>query len=123
MREIFRLHGIPKTVISDRDVKFTSAFRKTLFTSLGTQINFSTAYHPQTDGQTEQVSQILEDMLRMYVMQQPTKLEEYLHLVEFSYNNGYQKSLKVSPFEYLYGQQCHAPITWISLETKLIPGL
>ena len=69
MREIFKLHGIPKTVISNIDVKFTSAFWKTLFTCLGTQINFSTAYHPQTDGKTEQVNQILEDMLHMYVMQ------------------------------------------------------
>ena len=69
MKEIFRLHGIAKTVISDRDVKFTSAFWKTLFTGLGTQIHFSTAYHPQTDGKMERVNQVLEDMLRMYVMQ------------------------------------------------------
>ena len=89
MREIFRLHGIPKTVISDRYVKFTSAFWKTLFTGLGTQVYFSTAYHPQTDGQTDPVNQVLENMLRMYVMQQPIKWEEYLHLIEFGYNNGY----------------------------------
>ena len=63
MREIFRLHGIPKKIILDRDVKFTSAFWKTLFTGLGTQIQFSTAYHPQTDGKTERVNQVLEDML------------------------------------------------------------
>ena len=73
MREMFRLHGIPKTVISDRDVKFTSTFWKALFIGLGTQINFNTVYHPQMDGQTEGVNQILEDMLRMYVMQQPKK--------------------------------------------------
>ena len=105
MREIFRLHGIPKTVISDRDVKFTSTFWKALFTGLGMQVHFSTAYHPQTDGQTERVNQVLEDMLRMYVMQQPVKWEEYIHLIEFSYNNGYQESLKMSPFEALYGRQ------------------
>ena len=62
MREIFRLHGIPKRVISDRDVKFTSDFWKALFMGLGTQVNFSTAYHPQTDGKMERVNQVLEDM-------------------------------------------------------------
>ena len=84
MKEIFRLHGLPKAIISDRDVKFTSNFWKGLFADLGTKINFSTAYHPQTDGQTERVNQVLEDMLRMYVMEKPTKWEDYLHLVEFA---------------------------------------
>jgi transposase InsO family protein len=84
-------------VISDRDVKFTSTFWKTLFSGLGTQIQFSTAYHPQTDGQTERVNQVLEDMLRMFVMQQPHKWEDYLHLVEFSYNNGHHESLGHEP--------------------------
>jgi len=89
MKEIFTLHGIPKMVISDRDAKFTGNFWKALFKGLDTQLNFSTAFHPQTDGQTKRVNQILEDMLRMYVMNQPTKWEEYLHLVEFAYNNNF----------------------------------
>ena len=89
MKEIFRLHGIPKIVISDWDVKFTFSFWKSLFIGLGTQINFNTTYHPQSDEQMERVNQVLEDMLHMYVMQQPTKWEDYLHLVDFSYNNGY----------------------------------
>ena len=88
MKEIFKLHGLPKAIVSDRDVKFTSNFWKRLFADLGTKLNFSTAYHPQTDGQTERVNQVLEDMLRMYVMDKPTKWEDYLHLVEFAYNNG-----------------------------------
>ena len=88
MKDIFKLHGLPKAIVSDRDVKFTSNFWKGLFADLGTKLNFSTAYHPQTDGQTERVNQVLEDMLRMYVMDKPTKWEDYLHLVEFSYNNG-----------------------------------
>jgi hypothetical protein len=99
MKEIFRMHGLPKTIILDRDTKFTSNFWKALFSGLDTQLNFSTAYHPQTDGQTERTNQIVEDMLWMYVMDCPTKWEEYLHLVEFAYNNGYQNSLKMSPFE------------------------
>jgi len=83
MREIFRLHGIPQVVISDKDIKFTSAFWKTLFVGLGNQIQFSITYHPQTYGHTKRVNQVLEYM-RMFVMQQPHKWEDYLHLVEFA---------------------------------------
>jgi hypothetical protein len=104
MKEIFRLHGMPKTIISDRDAKFTSNFWKGLFAGFGTQLDFNTPYHPQTDGKTERVNKVLEDMLRMYAMHQPKKWEDYLPLVEFSYNNGYQESLKMSPFEALYGR-------------------
>jgi len=122
MQNVFRLHGLPKTIISDRDVKFTSAFWKTLFTDLGTQLNFSTAYHPQTDGQTERVNQVVEDMLRAYVMQQPTRWEEYLHLVEFAYNNGYHTSTQMSPFEVMYGRKCRTPSSWGGPEDKLSLG-
>ena len=72
-----------KAILSDRDVKFTSNFWKGLFAYLGTKLNFSTAYHPQTDEHKERVNQVHEDMLRMYVMDKPTKWEDYLHLVEF----------------------------------------
>ena len=78
---------------------------------MGTKLNFSTAYHPQTDGQTERTNQILEDMLRMYVMDRPSKWEDYLHLVEFSYNNNYQSSIKMSLFEALYGRECCTPLS------------
>ena len=88
MKEILKLHGFPKAIVSNRDVKFTSNFWKGLFAYLGTKINFSTAYHPQMDGQTERVNQVLEDMLRMYMMDKPTKSKDYLHLLEFAYNNG-----------------------------------
>ena len=73
MQNVFKLHGLLKTIISDRDVKFTSAFWRTLSSDLGTQLNFSSTYHPQTDRQTERVNQVIEDMLRMYVMDQPSK--------------------------------------------------
>eukprot|EP00253_Pinus_taeda_P028245 PITA_28245 len=122
MQNIFRLHGLPKTIISNRDVKFTSVFWKTLFANLGTQLNFSTAYHPQTDGQTERVNQVVEDMLRAYVMQQPTRWEEYLHLVEFAYNNGYHTSTQMSPFEVMYGRKCRTPSSWGGPEDKLSLG-
>ena len=77
IKEITRSHNVPKVVISDRDTKFTGNFWKALFKGLDTHLNFSTAYHPQIDGQTERVNQILEDMLRMYVMDQPGKWEDY----------------------------------------------
>jgi hypothetical protein len=101
MREITRLHNVPKTIVSNRDPKFTSKFWKGLFKGFETNLNFSTAYHPESNGQTERVNQVIEDMLRMYVMDKPSKWEDYLHLVEFTYNNGYQASLKMSPFEAL----------------------
>ena len=88
MKEIFKLHGLPKPIVSDKDVKFTSNFWKGLFAYLGTKLNFSSAYHPQIDGKIERVNQVLEDMLCMYVMDKPTKWEDYLHLAEFAYNNG-----------------------------------
>jgi hypothetical protein len=92
-------------IISDRDTKFTSIFWKSLFFGFETKLLFSTSYHPQTNGQTERVNRVLENMLRMHVMYQPRKWEDYLPLVEFAYNNGYQESLKMSPFEDLYGRQ------------------
>ena len=75
MKEIFKLHGLPKAIVSDRDVKFTSNFWKGLFADLGTKLNLSTAYHPRIDGQTEIFNWVLEDMLRMYMMDKPTKWE------------------------------------------------
>jgi transposase InsO family protein len=112
MKEIFRLHSIPKIVISDRDVKFTSAFWKELFAGINTNLNFSTIYHSQMDGKTERTNQIIEDMLCMYVRTKPDNWEDYLHLVEFAYNNGYQTSAKLSHFEILYGIKCMTPISW-----------
>jgi hypothetical protein len=122
MKEIFRLHGMPKEIISDRDTKFTSNFWKSLFVGFETKLLFSTTYHPQTDGKTERVNQVLEDMLRMHVMHQPKKWENYLPLVEFSYNNGYQESLKMSPFEALYGRKCNIPINWNNPVDKITLG-
>jgi len=105
MKEIFRLHGMPKEIISDRDTKFTSSFWKSLFVCFETKLLFSTSYHPQTDGHAERVNQVLKDMLRMHVMHHSNKWEDYLSLVEFDYNNDYQESLKMIPFEALYGRQ------------------
>ena len=86
------------------------------------KLNFSTAYHLQTYGQTERVNKVLEDMLQMYVRDHPKKWEEYLYLVEFSYNNNYQDSTKLSPFEILYSRKCNTPISWSNPVDRLMLG-
>src|SRR6187399_3688139 len=105
-------HGVPKTIISDSGTQFVSRFWDHLQQALGTQLVFSTAYHPQTGGQTERVNQILEDMLRACVLTYGTSWEESLPYAEFSYNNSYQASLKMAPFEALYGRRCRTPLNW-----------
>jgi hypothetical protein len=111
MMELAHLHVIPKIIVYDRDSKFTSKLWKGLFKGFETNLNFNIAYHPENDGKKERVKQVIEDMIRMYVMDKPSKWEDYLHLVEFSYNNGYKESLKMNPFEELYGRNCNTPIS------------
>jgi transposase InsO family protein len=107
--EIVRLHGVPKKIISDRGSVFTGRFWTSFQEALGTQLNFSTAYHPETDRQTERTNQTLEDMLRMYVMDQQKRWEEFLPLVEFAYNNSYQSTIKMEPFEFFMGDRVGRP--------------
>jgi transposase InsO family protein len=99
--QIVRLHGVPKTIISDRGAPFVARFWEQLQSALGTKLIRSSAYHPQTDGQTERVNQILE---------------------EFSYNNSYQTSLQMSPFEALYGRRCRTPLSWSETGERKIFG-
>jgi len=101
--EIVRLHGVPKRIISDRGLVFTSRFWTSFQDTLGTQVNFSMTYQLETDGQTERMNQTLEEMLRMYVMDQQKCWEEFFPLVEFSYKNSYQSTIKMVPFDFLYG--------------------
>ena len=112
MSRIVSLHGVPKKIVSDRGSQFTSRFWGSFHEAMGTHLNFSTAYHPQTDGQTERVNQILEDMLRACVLDHGPKWVSCLPLAEFSYNNSYQASLQMSPFEALYGRKCRTPLNW-----------
>ncbi|KAG8473004.1 hypothetical protein CXB51_034923 [Gossypium anomalum] len=123
IREIVRLHGIPLSIILDRDPRFTSRFWQKLQEALGTKLNFSTAFHPQTDGQSERVIQILEDMLRCCVLEFQGSWERYLPLVEFAYNNSYQTSLKMAPYEALYGRKCLTPLYWTELKENQIYGV
>jgi hypothetical protein len=113
---------VPKEIVSDRHPKFTSNFWKGLFKGFGTNLNISILYHLESEGKTDRTNRIIKDILRMYVMDQPSKCEDYIHLVEFAYNNGYQASLKMSPFEALYGKKCNTPISWDNLADKTIVG-
>jgi hypothetical protein len=96
--------------VSDRGTQFTSRFWERLHEALDTQLRFSSAYHPQSDGQTERVNQILEDMLRACALQYGRSWEK--RYAEFSYNNSYQESLKMTPFEMLYERRCRTPLFW-----------
>jgi hypothetical protein len=82
----------PRKLVSDKDPEFTSNFRKRLFKGFGTNMNFRTSYHIELDGKIERVNQVTEDMLRMYVMDKPSKWKYCIHLAEFANNNGYQES-------------------------------
>jgi hypothetical protein len=85
---------------------------------LGTRLLTSPAYHPQTDGQTERVNQVLEDMLRACVISFPKKWDECLSLAKFSCNNSYQESIWIAPFEALYGNKCRTPLNWVEVEDR-----
>ena len=112
IQEIVRLHGIPSSIVSDRDPRFTSRFWGAFQKALGTELHMSTAYHPQTDGQSERTIQTLEDMLRSCVMDNQGCWDKYLPLVEFVYNNSYQQSIGMAPHEALYERRCQTPLCW-----------
>jgi hypothetical protein len=122
IEEIVRLHGIPVSIVSDRDPRFTSRFWKSLHKALGTNLNFSTAFHPQTDGQSERTIQILEDMLRACVLDLKGSWANHLCLVEFAYNNSFQSSIGMAPYEALYGRKCRSPICWDEVGVRKILG-
>ncbi|GJU10072.1 putative reverse transcriptase domain-containing protein [Tanacetum coccineum] len=111
------------SIISDRDGKFTSHFWKTLNKALGTQLDMSTAYLPETDGQSERTIQTLKDMLRAYVLDFGKGWDKHLPLVEFLYNNNYHTSIKAALFEALYGRKCRSPICWAEVGDSQLSGL
>ena len=121
-QEIVRLHGMPTAIISDRDPRFTSRFWKGLHKAWGTRLKFSTAFHPQTDGQSERTIQTLEDMLRACALEWTGNWDEYLCLVEFAYNNSWHASIRMAPFEMLYGRKCRAPVCWNEVGERIIEG-
>ncbi|GKF14036.1 putative reverse transcriptase domain-containing protein [Tanacetum coccineum] len=112
LNEIVSRHGVLISIISDRDSRFTSRFWQPMQEALGTRLDMSTAYHPQTDGQSECTIQTLKEMLRACVLDFGGSWDVHLPLVEFSYNNSYHSSVRCAPFEALHGRKCHAPIMW-----------
>ncbi|KAJ3687163.1 hypothetical protein LUZ61_016327 [Rhynchospora tenuis] len=102
---VYRLHGLPKNLVSDRDPIFTSNFWRELMTKIGIQLNLSTSYHPQSDGQTERLNQCVEQFLRCMIFDQQKQWCRWLPLAEYWYNTTYQQSLATSPFQALYGYQ------------------
>ena len=120
--QIVRPYGVPREIVSDRDPRFTSTFWRLFQRELGTDTRFSTAYHPQTDGQTERTIQIFEDFLRSCLMDFGGSWEEHLPQVEFTYNNSYQASIGMAPFEALYGRPCRSPTCWLEGGELLIVG-
>nr|GFB94263.1 putative reverse transcriptase domain-containing protein [Tanacetum cinerariifolium] len=110
LKEVVARHGIPVSIICDRDPRFASRFWRTLQKALGTSLDMSTAYHPETDGQSERTIQTLNDMLRACAIDFGKVWVNHLPLVEFLYNNSYHASIKAVPFEALYGRKCRSPV-------------
>ncbi|GKE84551.1 putative reverse transcriptase domain-containing protein [Tanacetum coccineum] len=122
LKEVVTRHGIPVSIIYDRDPRFTSNFWRAYQKSLGTRLDMSTAYHPQTDGQSERTIQTLKDMLRACVIDFGNGWERHLALNEFLYNNSYHASIKVAPFEALYGRKCRSPVCWAEVRDAQLTG-
>ncbi|GKE39862.1 putative reverse transcriptase domain-containing protein [Tanacetum coccineum] len=120
LKEVVTRHGIHVSIICDRDPRFASNFWRSLQKALGTNLDMSTAYHPQTDGQSERTIQTLEDMLRACVIDFGKGWVNHLPLVEFSYNNSYHASIKAAPFEALYGRKCRSPVCWAEVGDRVM---
>ena len=108
--------------MSDRGTQFTSHFWRQLYESLGTRLEFSTAFHPQTNGQTERVNQILEDMPRACALDYGSSWDDNVPYAKFSYNNSYQASIKMAPFEFIYGRKCTTPLLWSGVGERSLFG-
>nr|GEU83138.1 reverse transcriptase domain-containing protein [Tanacetum cinerariifolium] len=113
LKEVVTRYGIPVSIICDRDPRFASNFWRSLQKALGTRLDMSTAYHPETDGQSKRTIQTLKDMLRACVIEFGNGWVKHLPLVEFSYKNSYHASIKAAPFEALYGRNCLSPVCWV----------
>ena len=122
IRDIIRLHGLLVSIVSDRDPKLTTHFWKSFQKDMGTQLMMSIMFHPQTNGQSEMTIQVLEDMLRVCILDLKGSWEKLLPLVEFAYNNSYHASIQMTPYEALYGRPCRSPICWIKVGECSITG-
>ena len=112
IKEIVRLHGVPSSIVSDRDPRFTSRFWGAFQRAFGTKLCLSMTYHPQTDELSKRTIQTMEDILRACVLYQPEIWDRYMPLVEFAYNNSFNASIGMAPYEALYGWKCQSPLCW-----------
>nr|GEU35901.1 putative reverse transcriptase domain-containing protein [Tanacetum cinerariifolium] len=122
LKDVVTRHEIPVSIICDHDPRFTSNFWKAFQKAIGTWLDMCTAYHPETDGQSERTIQTIEDMLRACVIDLGNGWERHLPLVEFSYNNSYHASIKAASFESLYGRKCRSPVCWAEVEDAQLTG-
>nr|GFA28881.1 putative reverse transcriptase domain-containing protein [Tanacetum cinerariifolium] len=122
LKEVVARHGIPVSIICDHDLSFASRLWRTLHKALGTSLDMSTTYHPETDGQSERTTQTLKDMLRACAIDFGKGWVNHLPLVKFSYNNSYHDSIKAAPFEALYGRKCRSPVCWTEVGEAQILG-
>ncbi|XP_073153938.1 uncharacterized protein [Henckelia pumila] len=122
MDNIVQLHGVPVSILSDRDPRFVSRIWKSFQQAMGIKVTLSTTYHPQTDGQTERTIQTLKDMLRAYALDFSSNWSEHLPLIEFAYNNSYHSSIGMAPYEALYGRKCRSPLYWDEFGEKAVIG-
>jgi hypothetical protein len=118
-KEIVKLHGIPLSIVSDRDPIFISSFWKELFKLQGTKLKMSTAYHPETDGQTEVVNRCLETYLRCFITDQPKTWVSWVHWAEYWFNTTYHSATEKTPFEIVYGRPPPVLRRWVQGETRV----
>jgi len=116
------LHGVFSSIISVRDLRFTFRFWQTLQEALGTRLKLSLAYHPHIDGQSKRTIQSLEDLFKSCVLDHLDNWDEILPLVEFTYNNSYQVSIGMAPFEASHGRKCRTPLCWFQDGESMLIG-
>jgi hypothetical protein len=122
IEHILRLHGALKKIVSDRGAQFVAKFWRSFHKLMGATLNYNTTFHPRTDEQTERVNQVLEDMLQACALTYGTDWESSLPFAEFSYNNNFQASPRMAPFEALYGRKCRTPLAWLEVGERTLFG-
>jgi transposase InsO family protein len=122
VNEVVRLHGVPTSIVSDRDPRFTSRLWPSIQRALGTNLSISTAFHPHTNGRSERVIQILEDLLRAYALEFRGNWEEHLSLVEFTNNNSYETTIRMAPLKLFIAESVGHPCVGKKLGTKSCMG-
>jgi hypothetical protein len=122
IKEVVRLHSVPKSIVLDQDSKFVSKFWQSLHNAMGTKLDMSVVFHPQIDGQSEHTIQTLEDMLHACMLSLKCNWEAHLDLAEFAYNNNYHASINMTPYESMYGRKCISPLCWEVPSMHLLVG-